>query len=129
MKRATLKSLGLDYFIGDEPSPFEGLPVFTQKEVDVLKKSQGTITKELMLKIYETKAALGGTLEDISLKIASEEEFNQAPQEEIGYTQAPQKKETPGELAQRYAGSVIKQLKGLGAKTQKEKQDEQPDLF
>lgn len=128
MRKATIKSLGLNYYIGEGPSP-DGLPVFTQAEINILKRSQDTMTPALLKQIYTTKQTFGGTLEEISLRIAEDQDLNQAPQEEIGYTQAPQKKETPGELATRYAGSVIKQLKGQGAKTQKEKQDEQPDLF
>ena len=128
MKKALLKSLGLEYFVGNEPSPFEGLPVFTQREIDIIKRSRDTITEGLLRQIFVTKATVGGTLEDISLKLAEEAEFNQSPREDIGYV-PPKKAESPRELAARYAEEIKAKLKNSGAKTRKEKEDGQPSLF
>lgn len=129
MKKAELKALGLFYFIGDEPSPFEGLPVFAQKEVDLLKRSRDTITMDILRRIYDLKLTTGSSLEDISLLLAEEAEFNQSPREEIGYNQAPLKKGSPGEIAMQYVPDIVAKLKGVGAKTRQEKEDEQKELF
>lgn len=128
MKKAILKSLGLEYYVGDEPSPFEGLPVFTQGEIDLIKRSRDTITPALLRQIFFTKSTVGGSLEDISQKLAEEADFNQSPREEIGYI-PPKKTESPRELAARYAEEIKAKLKNSGAKTRKEKEDEQPSLF
>lgn len=65
MKKVYSPTIKRSYWIGTEKSP-DLLPVFTPEEAEMLRKTKDLMTPEMLLQIWETKSAMGGTLEEVS---------------------------------------------------------------
>lgn len=110
MKKYKSPILDSYYWVGIEPSP-DGLPVFTQEEIEILKQSKDTLPKEMLEAIYRHKATFGGTLEEISAVLMEKDK----PQESIGYirdTRPINEPEKVNEAGMNICKDIIKQLKG-----------------
>jgi hypothetical protein len=104
MKKVMSPILQKEYWIADqEAPPVEGLPVYSKKEIELLKKVQQKLTKKELEDIYMIKLTTGSTLFKI---------FDDGlPQEKENFTDQYKKPDGVSPVNQNYLEN-IKQILG-----------------
>ena len=127
MKRVKSPVNNREYFYcepsdtGALPTQLEGLPVFSLKEITLMRGRAFTCTE--LNALFDAKVELGATVESVTAQPSVQNDLfdstaKPSPLEEIGYKAIYESQEA---IAKRHAANIRAMLRGKGARTDEEK--------